>query len=56
MRYGEDVIDNVRSLSDIVEIVSGVTQLKKSGSSLVGLCPFHNEKSNYFTVNVEKQF
>ncbi|MDQ3645451.1 MAG: DNA primase [Actinomycetota bacterium] len=48
----EEDIDALRERADIVEIVSGYTQLKKaSGQTFKGLCPFHTEKTASFTVN-----
>ncbi|MDU0810525.1 MAG: DNA primase [Burkholderia sp.] len=40
---------------DIVDIISRHIELKKSGTNLIGLCPFHNEKSPSFTVSPDKQ-
>ncbi|MBW0454452.1 MAG: DNA primase [Candidatus Kinetoplastibacterium crithidii] len=40
---------------DIVEVIGSYVFLKKSGSSLVGLCPFHSEKSPSFTVSQTKK-
>lgn len=51
--YASEVIDEVVSRSDIVDIISGYIKLKKNGSSYVGLCPFHNEKSPSFSVSPE---
>lgn len=51
----ESIIEDVRRAADIVEIVSEVVALKPAGRNLVGLCPFHNEKTPSFTVNPEKQ-
>lgn len=53
--YASEVIDEVVSRSDIVDIISGYIQLKKNGSSYVGLCPFHNEKSPSFSVSPSRQ-
>jgi DNA primase len=48
----EEDIDALRERADIVEVVSGYTQLKKSGAhSFVGLCPFHSEKSPSLSVD-----
>ena len=53
--YSSEVIEEVVSRNDIVDVISGYIKLKKSGSSYVGLCPFHNEKSPSFSVSVTKQ-
>jgi DNA primase len=49
----EDV-ERVRSTTDIVQIVSQYTPLKRVGRSFSGLCPFHAEKSPSFSVSPEK--
>ena len=49
-RIGRDVIDTVRERLDIAAVVGQVVTLKKRGSSLVGLCPFHQEKTPSFNV------
>lgn len=51
MHIPEHKIEEVRAASDIVDVVSDYVQLKKSGSNLFGLCPFHNEKTPSFSVN-----
>lgn len=48
-------IDEVRSKMDVYDVVSQQVKLKKSGSSYVGLCPFHDEKSGSFRVTPSKQ-
>ena len=53
--YLSEVIEEVVSRNDIVDVISGYIKLKKSGSSYVGLCPFHNEKSPSFSVSGTKQ-
>ena len=55
MRYSEDLIDEVRSRNDIVDVIGGYVNLKRAGSNYVGLCPFHNEKTPSFSVNRAKQ-
>jgi DNA primase len=54
-RIKDDDIDRLRDSADIVEVVSGYTQLKKSGGHrYVGLCPFHSEKTPSFQVDASK--
>lgn len=55
MRYSEDIIEEVRSRNNIVDVVSEYVRLQKKGSSYFGLCPFHNEKSPSFSVSPGKQ-
>jgi len=51
----EEIIEDIKTRANIVEIVSEYVSLKKTGRNFVGLCPFHKEKSPSFTVNPEKQ-
>ena len=53
--YSREVIDEVISRNDIVDVISGYVKLKKNGSSYTGLCPFHNEKTPSFSVTPAKQ-
>lgn len=55
MYYSEDLISEVQSRNDIVDVVSGYVRLTKRGSTYFGLCPFHNEKSPSFSVTPKKQ-
>lgn len=55
MYYSDEIIEEVRSKNDIVDVISSYVKLQKKGSSYFGLCPFHNEKSPSFSVSREKQ-
>ncbi|MDO4301750.1 MAG: DNA primase [Clostridia bacterium] len=54
--YPREVIDDIRSGNDIVDVVGQYVKLKRSGSSYVGLCPFHNEKTPSFHVHSDGQY
>ena len=54
-RYSDELIEEVRNSSDIVDIVSQYVVLKRSGRNYFGLCPFHKEKSPSFSVSPDKQ-
>ena len=54
-RIPEEIVEEVRLRTDIVELISGYVTLQRHGKNYVGLCPFHSEKTPSFTVNSEKQ-
>lgn len=56
MYYPKDVIDEVRMGNDIVDVIGGYVKLNKKGSSYMGLCPFHKEKTPSFSVSQDNQF
>ncbi len=56
MPIPEEFIQELKSRCDIAEVVSSYVTLKKAGRGLVGLCPFHNEKSPSFSVSPENGF
>ena len=53
--YSDELIEEVRSRNDIVDVIGGYVRLQKKGSSYFGLCPFHNEKTGSFSVTPGKQ-
>lgn len=55
VRYSEELIEEIRSSNDIVDVISGYVTLKRSGRNFFGLCPFHKEKSPSFAVSPDKQ-
>ncbi|WP_053985181.1 DNA primase [Niameybacter massiliensis] len=55
MYYSDEIIEKIREQSDIISIISEYTALTRKGSSHVGLCPFHNEKTPSFSVSDDKQ-
>jgi len=48
-------VEQIKTLSDIVAVISEYVQLKKKGKSFWGLCPFHSEKTPSFSVDPDKQ-
>lgn len=53
--YSDELVEEVRSRNDIVDVISGYVRLTKKGSTYFGLCPFHNEKTGSFSVSPGKQ-
>lgn len=51
----EEIVEEVRLRTDIVEIISEHVGLQRKGKNYLGLCPFHSEKTPSFTVTPEKQ-
>lgn len=49
-----DVVADVRSRANLLEVISDVVALKRAGKEYKGLCPFHSEKTPSFHVNPEK--
>ncbi len=55
MYYSDDVIDEVLSRNDIVDVINGYTSLRRKGNSYEACCPFHHEKTPSFKVSRDKQ-
>lgn len=50
MAFSQRFLDEIKDRNDIVELISKYVALKRAGSNMSGLCPFHNEKTPSFTV------
>lgn len=53
MRLSDSFLEQLRANTDIESVVSPYVNLRRRGKNLVGLCPFHNEKTPSFTVYPE---
>jgi DNA primase len=51
---GRDTVDQVRDVTDLVEVVSEHVRLRKRGRKYEGLCPFHDEKTPSFSIDPDK--
>ncbi len=51
-----DIVATIKESADIVELIGESVDLRKSGASYLGLCPFHGEKTPSFSVSPDKQF
>ncbi|MBR2079961.1 MAG: DNA primase [Clostridia bacterium] len=54
-RFSDEFLNELRMRCDIEQVISPYVNLKRRGKNLVGLCPFHNEKTPSFTVYPENQ-
>ena len=55
-RIPAEAIQHIRERASLVEVVSDVVTLRKRGRTVVGLCPFHTEKTPSFTVSEDRGF
>ena len=53
-RIADSSVEAAKAAADIVEVISGRTQLRRSGARFTGLCPFHDERTPSFSVSPEK--
>lgn len=53
--YSQELVEEIRSRSDIVDVISGYVKLKRKGSNYVGVCPFHNDRNPSMSVNQPRQ-
>jgi DNA primase len=51
-RIPDNILEDILSRVDIVEVISGYIPLKRAGRNFKALCPFHHEKTASFTVSV----
>jgi DNA primase len=51
--YTRDSIERLRDAVDMADLVGSKTDLRRVGSRLTGLCPFHDERTPSFSVNVQ---
>lgn len=54
-RFSDEFLSELRMRCDIEQVISPYVNLKRRGKNLVGLCPFHNEKTPSFTVYPDSQ-
>jgi len=53
--YSQELVEEIRSRSDIVDVISGYIRLQRNGSNYVGVCPFHNDRNPSMSVNQPRQ-
>ena len=55
MGFTKESIERVKDAVDMVELVGARTELRRAGNRMVGLCPFHDERTPSFSVNVDQK-
>ncbi|HEY2554626.1 MAG TPA: DNA primase [Candidatus Cybelea sp.] len=56
MKYDQGALREIRERVDIASFIEQYVQLRKRGNDLVGLCPFHSEKTPSFHVHPDRGF
>src|SRR5689334_17084521 len=54
-RLSDESVARVREAADMTEVVGAYTDLKRAGGQMMGLCPFHDERSPSFSVNPQEK-
>jgi DNA primase len=54
-RFRQESVERVKEATDIVEVVSAYTDLRRSGARFTGLCPFHDERTPSFSVDPQEK-
>ncbi len=54
-RIADDSVERVKQAVDIVEVINAHTDLKRQGARMVGLCPFHEERTPSFSVDPQEK-
>ena len=52
----QEFVEQLKSSVDIVKVIGEYVRLRKAGAHVLGLCPFHNEKTPSFSVHAVHQF
>jgi DNA primase len=53
--FTRESVERVKEASDVVEVISAHTDLRRSGIRFTGLCPFHDERSPSFSVDPQEK-
>ncbi|BAS28310.1 DNA primase [Limnochorda pilosa] len=56
MPWNQEAVEEIRRRADIVEVIADHVELRRQGRNLIGLCPFHQERTPSFSVSSEGQF
>lgn len=51
----DNVVEDIKARNDIADVIGAYVTLKRAGSNMTGLCPFHNEKTPSFVVFGNRQ-